>query len=57
MEISKKTRVALGLFIIGALSFSRVSGLADIRSVDALMLVVGGASLGALIALLTLKKN
>lgn len=57
MEISKKTRVALGLFIIGALSFSRVSGLADIRSVDALMLVVGGASLGALIALLILKKN
>jgi hypothetical protein len=57
MEISKKTRVALGFVIIGALSFSRVTGLSDIRSVDALMLVVGGASLGALIALLILKKN
>lgn len=57
MDISKKTRVILGLITIGALSFSRVSGLSNIRSVDVLMLLVGGACIGAMITLLLQKRS
>ena len=57
MEMSKKTRAQLGLAIIAMLSFSKVSQLHDIRTVDLLLLMVSGASLGALITLLVQKKS
>lgn len=52
MEFSKKTRVAFGLFILAALSFSRVAQMPDIRTVDMLFLLSGGACLGALVTLM-----
>ncbi len=52
MEFSKKTRVLLGLVILSGLSFSRVAQMPGIRTVDMLLLVSGGACLGALITLL-----
>jgi len=57
MEISKRTRAQLGLAIVAMLSFSRVSQLHDIRTVDLLLLMISGASLGALITLLVQKKS
>ena len=57
MENSKKTQALFGLAIIALLSFSRVSQLHDIRTVDLLLLMVSGASLGALITLLVQKKS
>lgn len=39
------------------LSFSRVSQLHDIRTVDLLLLMISGASLGALITFLVQKKS
>lgn len=57
MENSKKTQSLFGLAIIGLLSFSRVSQLHDIRTVDLLLLMISGASLGAFITLLIQKKS
>jgi hypothetical protein len=52
MEFSKKTRVLLGLVILAGLSFSRIAKMPDVRTVDMLYLLSGGACLGALVTLL-----
>jgi hypothetical protein len=57
MESSKKMRVALGLVIIAALGFSRVSKMPETRTVDMLFLVGGGMCIGALITLLLQKSR
>ena len=57
MEISKKTRVVLGLVIIAALSFSRISQMPNVRAVDMLFLIAGGACIGALISTLVQKNR
>lgn len=54
MEKSKK-RVAIALVILTAIifgGFSRVAHASNIRTVDMLLLIAGGACIGALVSLL-----